>query len=202
MEDNTEISFKGFGPIASSNPTFAGGFGRGGSFAPLARKEVTFPPRENWTKRQQAQTPFGIWTQTLSSTFYVGVNYYSDLWANFADSTSGVTVTGLLGDNPASNDPGWIAVSGTNIPIYLEIAITDGNIASATIKADSSYVGGAMVTGGDTENDGGTPAVQTYARKLLARVEADNQITQIVYSSMGMINLCINGIPSIYPILT
>ena len=129
-----------------------------------------------------------------------GVYYGSKLLKNFADSTSGQTITGLLTSaTPSPTDSGWHTASA-GASVYLEIAISSYAITSATIKVDTSYVGGTWVTSGDTQNDGASPANQTFARKLIGEIGDNNVAAQNVFTNLGMMNFCINGIPALYPV--
>jgi len=166
-----EISFKGFGPINSSNPTFAGGFGRGGSFAPLARQEVKFPPRENWTARAISNIPFDANISVISpSTATVTI-------------TPG-TVSGILPANILS--PISISLSSTT---YISLACTASNnvVTGVTVVASSTPFVGQTPTSGIAASSFSIPAVviinfQSY--NLLAKnwVSAVPVVAFITYS--------------------
>ena len=98
---------------------------------------------------------------------------------------------------------GWVSISGSNQVVYLEITISNGSVTGAEIKADASFdtSADAWSTGAYVENDGQTPPSQTKARKLLAKVGEDvDGIEQYVFTHLVMQNMCINGIPALYPI--
>jgi hypothetical protein len=193
-----EISFAGFGPIPSSNPTFAGGFGRSGSFVPIDKNPIDLYGIAKPINQQQL-FPFAVLRQYQGSTLNYGVYYYSDLMGSVLDSTSGISITGLLQDNPTESDPSWFTCNAGD-SIYLEIAFSSGSPSTAKIKHGTNYVGGIWVTGGDLEDDGGSPPYQTYARKLIAKINTDLTVDQKLNSNIGMTYFCANGIPASYPI--
>ena len=132
----------------------------------------------------------------------VGVSFISTLFKNAIDYTSDTPITGLLAStSPIDSDPGWKTVTGGE-SVYLEIAFTTGAFSTATIKVDSTYIGGLAVAHGDTEFDTSTPPTQTFARKLLGEVDSNLVIAQNVFSNLGLTALCANGQVIQYPIPT
>ena len=200
MEQQSD--YNGLGPVPPP-PRISGGelLSFSGSAGGVVQNEPVSVGTALPTAIFPAVAPFTVLTyKTSNGAYYAGVYYESDLLKNFADSTSGVSITGLLTSaNPSPSDSGWHA-SSTGYKVYLEIATNAYSVTSATIKVDSNYVGGTWITNGDTQNDGGTPASQTFARKLIAEVGDSNVITQKVFNNLGMMNFCINGIPALYPI--
>jgi hypothetical protein len=208
-EEGQHFIFQGFGPLPVPEPTHMGGVGSGASFAPM----VDSAPKSRIPRKALLPTggaatvepnPFGIMTQTTlvggTPTVQFGVYATSDLLGIFCDSTSGIAITGLLSSYPPSpTDSGWVNSTESALSVYLELAIASYAITTATIKFDSSYVGGNWVTGGDTTGSG-TPVVQTFARKLIGEIGEGNEITQKVFTNLGMYSLCINGKAAIYPI--
>jgi len=192
-----EISFQGFGPITKPKTAFAEGFGIDSSFAPSWTTEPKLRQNSNQNARAIFQ-PFEVIRKYISGQLSYGVAYYSELRSNFIDSTSTVTVTGLLSSNyPTDTDAGWVnAMPGDTA--YLELAIASNAITSATMKIDGNYAGGIGVSGGDIEYDGSNN--QTYARKLIAEINADGTVHQYCFNNLGCVNMCVNGIACIVPI--
>jgi len=192
-----EISFQGFGPITSPKTTFSEGFGINSSFSPAWTTEPKLRQNSNVNPRQIFQ-PFQVIRKYISGQISYGVVYYSELRSNFIDSTSTVTVTGLLASNyPTDTDAGWVNANPGD-SAYLELAIASNAITSATMKIDGNYAGGIGVSGGDIQYDGSNN--QTYARKLIAEINADGTVHQYCFNNLGCVNMCVNGIACIVPI--
>jgi hypothetical protein len=194
-----EISFQGFGPISQPIPTFQGGFGRSSSFTPQFPKDVKIDG--NSLNTRQIFYPFQVLRKYIDETLTYGVAYYSELRSNLIDSNSQVSIQGLLSQNyPKDTDSGWVQAN-TGDRIYLEIEFdVYGDISTAKIKMDANYVGGIDVTGGDVEFTA-PPVTQKYARKLIAKINSDGTVLQYCYNNLGMMNMCINGYASSYPII-
>jgi hypothetical protein len=196
-----EISFQGFGSITKPKTAFAEGFGIDGSYAPSWTTEPKLRQNSNSNPRQYFY-PFQVIRKYISNQLSYGVVYYSELRSNFIDSGSTVSISGLLSQEyPADDDAGWVNANPGD-SAYLEVEISSGTISTATIKIDGNYAGGIGVSGGDIEFDSPTPPqLQTYARKLIAEINSDGTVRQYLYTNLGMINLCVNGVPCLVPIL-
>jgi hypothetical protein len=186
-----EISFQGFGPITKPKTAFAEGFGIDGSFAPSWTTEPKLRQNSNQNARAIFQ-PFQVIRKYISGQLSYGVAYYSELRSNFIDSTSTISITGLLASNyPTDTDAGWNTANPGD-SAYLEIQILPDQLPTATMKIDGNYAGGIGVSNGDIEYDGSNN--QTYARKLIAKINADGTVHQYCFNNLGCVNMCVNGV--------
>ena len=186
-----EISFQGFGPIPRPTTTFGEGFGIDGSFAPTWTTEPKLRENSNLNARQIFH-PFQVIRKYISGQLSYGVVHYSELRNNFIDSTSTFGIMGLLSQNyPTDTDAGWNTANPGDAA-YLEIQILPDQLPTATIKIDGNYAGGIGVSGGDIEYDGSNN--QTYARKLIAEINADGTVHQYCFNNLGCVNMCVNGV--------
>ena len=212
MEEGKPFQFPILGPLPVPDPTYMGGVGNGTSFAPMVDSvpKSRIPRRGLLASLSTAPAPsaFAILSQVASGggtpTVQVGVYFYSKLLGLFYDSTTAISIIGLLSQYPPStSDSAWVTAAAGQ-KVYLEMAISAGAVSTAHLKIDTSYSGGTWTTGGDTENDGGSPPSQTYARKLIGTIDAvaapSLSFTQEVFTSLGMMSCCINGEYAIYPV--
>lgn len=135
-----------------------------------------------------------LFSDPRSSQDYVTINDESDLMLSYAPDTT-MSITGLGSRIPVD--------IGHNI--WLEMAITDLLVTSASIKSSSSgsfdLSARVILPGAFVEFN--TDRVQTKAKKLIAKVDTDSKgntkVYQYVFNHLVMQSMCIDGLPCIYP---
>lgn len=170
-------SFPSF-QVKSRSATQQGGF-------PNASGAVALPPL-GWQVLTQYHSSNWQWAVVKGVLF--------DTQTNDPTQTSPLSVTGCLTPGPLSpTDSAWANIGTAPAKIWMEGSYTTAGwpvLDSAPYINTTDYDGGALEYATTTDSDGNTIYVQTYWRRLLAKV--------IAFNSDGSPQLMSVGLGSLY----
>lgn len=154
--------------------------GRGLSLDPTAQRSAE-------EAEPEVSHPFKVSVQQSSPSSWVATVVDTSELFRSLDHTATVAID-ALGTNLSVDDGDvvWLEIEFTSWP----------GTYTAEVKA------GAFPAGGEIENDSGTPPVQTFARKVLATIEADGSAlvaNQIVVTNLQMRMFADAGLVVNYP---